>query len=602
MQKNNITIVVAVALTLATAQSIASNDLQITRTGLNDLAVIAQFGGANISVGKQVVPFGNNDTMMTNSASRTLAEKSYNSIVASKQFGATNFNVWLGGSKSRGLSASYAGSNWQLGASAMQYTTERTVSTMLDLGTSSANTPSSQFDPLIPWKGVDKPQQEAAEDKPQQEVAKDKPRQEVDKEQLHQKVDAAAVLKMRAARAEYHRLRVEYDRLKTEYDNMNADSQSLGVSLIVAQDIWAATNGVYNNMLIQQKNETNALNSLKQLIAATKDKIKEYQRLHDEYKAKYSQTWFSAYLNAAGMANYRKEQEQKKLATYQAKIVLQRSIVKNIALRLKAIKSQLDKALATKLKIASKQAQLVSKIEKIRIPLRKARWASEKAYMKLNKAIEEVEVSKYKHIEQSVRNNKGTVDTPPRTDHNNENAVDAPPGIDHNNENAVDAPPGIDHNNENAVDAPSGIDRNNGNAVNAPSGIDHNNAIKPSNAGINNRLSAIKGEAISYIESTRYTGVSLHGSYSFGSGISVLAKHITLKTKSKSESINSLEVQYLVRDGFVVGIRKESFNGINNNAVTVATKYAVEDGKSIGFEHRASGSDNKSSVNFSLKF
>jgi hypothetical protein len=61
------------------------------------------------------------------------------------------------------------------------------------------------------------------------------------------------------------------------------------------------------------------------------------------------------------MANYRKEQEQKKLATYQAKIVLQRSIVKNIALRLKAIKSQLDKALATKLKIASKQAQLVSK-------------------------------------------------------------------------------------------------------------------------------------------------------------------------------------------------------------------------------------------------
>ncbi|CAC9517928.1 hypothetical protein, partial [uncultured Gammaproteobacteria bacterium] len=33
-----------------------------------------------------------------------------------------------------------------------------------------------------------------------------------------------------------------------------------------------------------------------------------------------------------------------------------------------------------------------------------------------------------------------------------------------------------------------------------------------------------------------------------------------------------------------------------------ATKYAVEDGKSIGFEHRASGSDNKSSVNFSLKF
>jgi hypothetical protein len=85
MQKNNITIVVAVALTLATAQSIASNDLQITRTGLNDLAVIAQFGGANISVGKQVVPFGNNDTMMTNSASRALAEKSYNSIVASKQ-------------------------------------------------------------------------------------------------------------------------------------------------------------------------------------------------------------------------------------------------------------------------------------------------------------------------------------------------------------------------------------------------------------------------------------------------------------------------------------------------------------------------------------
>jgi hypothetical protein len=103
MQKNNITIVVAVALTLATAQSIASNDLQITRTGLNDLAMSAQFGGANISVGKQVVPFGNNDTMMTNSASRTLAEKSYNSIVASKQFGATNFNVWLGGSKSRGL-------------------------------------------------------------------------------------------------------------------------------------------------------------------------------------------------------------------------------------------------------------------------------------------------------------------------------------------------------------------------------------------------------------------------------------------------------------------------------------------------------------------
>jgi hypothetical protein len=49
MQKNNITIVVAVALTLATAQSIASNDLQITRTGLNDLAVIAQFGGANNS-------------------------------------------------------------------------------------------------------------------------------------------------------------------------------------------------------------------------------------------------------------------------------------------------------------------------------------------------------------------------------------------------------------------------------------------------------------------------------------------------------------------------------------------------------------------------
>ena len=588
MQKNNITIVVAVALTLATAQSIASNDLQITRTGLNDLAVIAQFGGANISVGKQVVPFGNNDTMMTNSASRALAEKSYNSIVASKQFGATNFNVWLGGSKSRGLSASYAGSNWQLGASAMQYTTERTVSTMLDFGTSSANTPSSQFDPLIPWKGVDKPQQEAAEDKPQQEVAKDKPRQEVDKEQLHQKVDAAAVLKMRAARAEYQRLRVEYDRLKTEYDSMNADSQSLGVSLIVAQDIWAATNGVYNNMLIQQKNETNALNSLKQLIAATKDKIKEYQRLHDEYKAKYSQTWFSAYLNAAGMANYRKGQEQKKLATYQAKIVLQRSVVKNIALKLKAIKSELDKALATKLKIASKQAQLVSKIEKIRIPLRKARWASEKAYMKLNKAIEEVEVSKYKHIEQSVHNNEGTVDTPSRTDHNNENAVDAPPGIDRNNGNAVDAPPGIDH--------------NNGNAVNAPSGIDHNNAIKPSNAGINNRLSAIKGEAISYIESTRYTGVSLHGSYSFGSGISVLAKHITLKTKSKSESINSLEVQYLVRDGFVVGIRKESFNGINNNAVTVATKYAVEDGKSIGFEHRASGSDNKSSVNFSLKF
>ena len=574
MQKNNITIVVAVALTLATAQSIASNDLQITRTGLNDLAVIAQFGGANISVGKQVVPFGNNDTMMTNSASRALAEKSYNSIVASKQFGATNFNVWLGGSKSRGLSASYAGSNWQLGASAMQYTTERTVSTMLDFGTSSANTPSSQFDPLIPWKGVDKPQQEAAEDKPQQEVAKDKPRQEVDKEQLHQKVDAAAVLKMRAARAEYQRLRVEYDRLKTEYDSMNADSQSLGVSLIVAQDIWAATNGVYNNMLIQQKNETNALNSLKQLIAATKDKIKEYQRLHDEYKAKYSQTWFSAYLNAAGMANYRKGQEQKKLATYQAKIVLQRSVVKNIALKLKAIKSELDKALATKLKIASKQAQLVSKIEKIRIPLRKARWESEKAYMKLNKAIEEVEVSKYKHIEQSVHNNEGTADTPSRTDHNNENAVNAPSGIDHNN----------------------------GNAVNAPSGIDHNNAIKPSNAGINNRLSAIKGEAISYIESTRYTGVSLHGSYSFGSGISVLAKHITLKTKSKSESINSLEVQYLVRDGFVVGIRKESFNGINNNAVTVATKYAVEDGKSIGFEHRASGSDNKSSVNFSLKF
>ena len=588
MQKNNITIVVAVALTLATAQSIASNDLQITRTGLNDLAMSAQFGGANISVGKQVVPFGNNDTMMTNSASRTLAEKSYNSIVASKQFGATNFNVWLGGSKSRGLSASYAGSNWQLGASAMQYTTERTVSTMLDLGTSSANTPSSQFDPLIPWKRVDKPQQEVDKDKPQQEVTKDKPRQEVDKEQLHQKVDAAAVLKMRAARAEYHRLRAEYDRLKTEYDNMNADNQSLGVSLIVAQDVWDATNGAYNNMLIQQKNETNALNSLKQLIAATKDKIEEYQRLHDEYKAKYSQTWFSAYLNAAGMANYRKGQEQKKLATYQAKIVLQRSVVKNIALKLKAIKSELDKALATKLKIASKQAQLVSKIEKIRIPLRKARWASEKAYMKLNKAIEEVEVSKYKHIEQSVHNNEGTVDTPSRTDHNNENAVDAPPGIDRNNGNAVDAPPGIDH--------------NNGNAVNAPSGIDHNNAIKPSNAGINNRLSAIKGEAISYIESTRYTGVSLHGSYSFGSGISVLAKHITLKTKSKSESINSLEVQYLVRDGFVVGIRKESFNGINNNAVTVATKYAVEDGKSIGFEHRASGSDNKSSVNFSLKF
>ena len=583
MQKNNITIVVAVALTLATAQSIASNDLQITRTGLNDLAMSAQFGGANISVGKQVVPFGNNDTMMTNSASRTLAEKSYNSIVASKQFGATNFNVWLGGSKSRGLSASYAGSNWQLGASAMQYTTERTVSTMLDLGTSSANTPSSQFDPLIPWKRVDKPQQEvdkdkpqqeADKDKPQQEVTKDKPRQEVDKEQLHEKVDAAAVLKMRAARAEYHRLRAEYDRLKTEYDNMNADNQSLGVSLIVAQDVWDATNGAYNNMLIQQKNETNALNSLKQLIAATKDKIEEYQRLHDEYKAKYNQTWFSAYLNAAGMANYRKGQEQKKLATYQAKIVLQRSVVKNIALKLKAIKSELDKALATKLKIASKQAQLVSKIEKIRIPLRKARWESEKAYMKLNKAIEEVEVSKYKHIGQSVHNNEGTADTPSRTDHNNENAVDAPPGIDHNN----------------------------GNAVNAPSGIDHNNAIKPSNAGINNRLSAIKGEAISYIESTRYTGVSLHGSYSFGSGISVLAKHITLKTKSKSESINSLEVQYLVRDGFVVGIRKESFNGINNNAVTVATKYAVEDGKSIGFEHRASGSDNKSSVNFSLKF
>jgi hypothetical protein len=43
--------------------------------------------------------------------------------------------------------------------------------------------------------------------------------------------------------------------------------------------------------------------------------------------------------------------------------------------------------------------------------LRKARWASEKAYMKLNKAIEEVEVSKYKHIEQSVHNNEGTVDT-----------------------------------------------------------------------------------------------------------------------------------------------------------------------------------------------
>jgi hypothetical protein len=225
------------------------------------------------------------------------------------------------------------------------------------------------------------------------------------------------------------------------------------------------------------------------------------------------------------MANYRKGQEQKKLATYQAKIVLQRSVVKNIALKLKAIKSELDKALATKLKIASKQAQLVSKIEKIRIPLRKARWESEKAYMKLNKAIEEVEVSKYKHIGQSVHNNEGTADTPSRTDHNNENAVDAPPGIDHNN----------------------------GNAVNAPSGIDHNNAVKPSNAGINNRLSAIKGEAISYIESTRYTGVSLHGSYSFGSGISVLAKHITLKTKSKSESINSLEVQYLVRDGFVVG-------------------------------------------------
>jgi hypothetical protein len=34
--------------------------------------------------------------------------------------------------------------------------------------------------------------------------------------------------------------------------------------------------------------------------------------------------------------------------------------------------------------------------------LRKARWESEKAYMKLNKAIEEVEVSKYKHIGQSV--------------------------------------------------------------------------------------------------------------------------------------------------------------------------------------------------------
>jgi hypothetical protein len=120
--------------------------------------------------------------MMTNSASRTLAEKSYNSIVASKQFGATNFNVWLGGSKSRGLSASYAGSNWQLGASAMQYTTERTVSTMLDLGTSSANTPSSQFDPLIPWKRVDKPQQEVDKDKPQQEADKDKPQQEVTKD------------------------------------------------------------------------------------------------------------------------------------------------------------------------------------------------------------------------------------------------------------------------------------------------------------------------------------------------------------------------------------------------------------------------------------
>jgi hypothetical protein len=33
--------------------------------------------------------------------------------------------------------------------------------------------------------------------------------------------------------------------------------------------------------------------------------------------------------------------------------------------------------------------------------------------------------------------------------------------------------------------------------------------------------------------------------------------------------INSLEVQNLVRDGFVVGIRKESFNGINNNHAVV---------------------------------
>jgi hypothetical protein len=30
------------------------------------------------------------------------------------------------------------------------------------------------------------------------------------------------------------------------------------LTLIVAQDVWDATNGAYNNMLIQQKNETNA--------------------------------------------------------------------------------------------------------------------------------------------------------------------------------------------------------------------------------------------------------------------------------------------------------------------------------------------------------
>jgi hypothetical protein len=50
---------------------------------------------------------GNNITLNANNNIHTVGVdiQADNSIVASKQFGATNFNVWLGGSKSRGLSA-----------------------------------------------------------------------------------------------------------------------------------------------------------------------------------------------------------------------------------------------------------------------------------------------------------------------------------------------------------------------------------------------------------------------------------------------------------------------------------------------------------------